>query len=76
MKIWITLALAWLVLDVKSQGTDVVFIVDGSGSINSTDFQLQKDGIILALNVSKPASSDTLTVSIDRHSYHVHYSLP
>lgn len=32
--------------------TDVVFVMDGSGSIDSNDFRLQKDGIIAALNNS------------------------
>ena len=32
--------------------TDLVFIIDGSGSISAADFTLQKDGIIAALNNS------------------------
>lgn len=38
--------------------TDISFIVDGSGSINSTDFSIQKNGIIAALQ-------DPLTIPVD-----------
>ncbi|MBK1632383.1 hypothetical protein CKO31_16890 [Thiohalocapsa halophila] len=43
--------LAWAV-------TDLVFVVDGSGSISSTDWNIQKDGIVAALQ-------DPLTVPVD-----------
>ena len=43
-----------LLLPINSiaQVFDVIFVMDGSGSISSTDFRLQKDGIIAALNNS------------------------
>ena len=49
---YLFLSICWFltVQNTFAQGkTDLVFIVDGSGSISSADFRLQKDGIIAAL---------------------------
>ena len=35
---------------VAHSNTDLVFIVDGSGSINSSDWSIQRNGIVAALN--------------------------
>jgi hypothetical protein len=40
-----------LIPSTEAQDTDVVFIVDGSGSISSADWELQKTGIVAALDI-------------------------
>jgi hypothetical protein len=45
-----------LIPSTEAQDTDVVFIVDGSGSISSADWELQNTGIVAALDIAQSTS--------------------
>lgn len=66
-----------LILLADSKDTDVVFIVDGSSSIDSKEFQLQKDGIVDALTDPLRVPRDgSIAISVVQFTNYARVELP